>query len=133
VRKIFIDARVNSYWLKTKCVQEREFDIGGFQRPERSKIEIDGLHLGERGQDGSLRFVGTVRTGLSGQLLDAWAERLRELTQAQCPFANLTSRMAPKRSVWLLQQITAKVRYLEFTADGQLRHASVRSIKIADT
>jgi len=65
--------------------------IGGLIHAEGSKLAVDGVLVGERDEDGTLIYVGSVKTGLSGALLAKWGKRLKELKQAKCPFSNLRS------------------------------------------
>ena len=116
-------------WVKTKCNKTARFVIGGLTRPKGSKIEVESLLVGERMPDGQLVYVGAVKAGLSSKLLEKWGKRLTELMQTDCPFTNLTQRSSPKRSVWLRPELIAKVRYLEQTEGGSLRHAVLLKIE----
>jgi bifunctional non-homologous end joining protein LigD len=115
-------------WVKTKCNKTERFVIGGFTRPKGSKIGVESVLIGaRRGTD--LVYVGSLKIGLSNAMLQRWGKRLKELQQEGCSFANLTRRSAPKRSVWLRPQLAARVRYLEVTESGSLRHAALLAIE----
>lgn len=115
-------------WVKSKCTKEGRFIIGGLTRPKGSKIGVESLLVGQR-QGGDLNFVGAVKNGISNALLHKWGKQLKQLERDDCPFTNLTPRSVPKRSVWLRPELQARVRYLEVTQGGHLRHASLLQIE----
>lgn len=114
-------------WLKTKCDQVQDFVIGGLERPKGSQIGVDSFLLGEVQEAGELVYVGSVSAGISTALLRKWGKTLTELEQLNCPFSK-ASTLGSKRAVWLRPELRARVRYLEVTDDGKLRHASLLGI-----
>ncbi len=52
-------------WLKTKCVRQQEFVVGGFTDPEGSRVGLGALLIGYYGADGNLAFAGKVGTGFT--------------------------------------------------------------------
>ena len=111
------EQRRSRKWLKVKVHQEEEFVIGGFTPPRGSRAHIGALLLGAY-RNGSLRFVGKVGTGFTGETLAALARKFRPLVRTRPPFEN------PPRergATWLAPRLVAQIAFQEWTADGKLR------------
>lgn len=118
-------------WLKTKCVQRRDFIVGGFTEPEGSRTGIGSLLLGLWNDAGELVFAGGVGTG-KGFTADYLAEMRRGLStieQRQCPFALPPPPDITKRAHWVRPVLSCEVSFIEFTEDGHVRHPSFRGFK----
>jgi bifunctional non-homologous end joining protein LigD len=107
-------------WQKFKCEAGQELVIGGFTAPRGSRTEFGALLLGY--YDGmSLRYAGKVGTGFDTETLRSIGARLRELTNADSPFAEPSS--IKERSVtWVKPEMVAQVGFTEWTGAGRLRH-----------
>lgn len=57
------------FWLKTKCLQSREFLIGGFTPSTASRKGLGAVLLGVPHEDDKLHFVGKVGTGFTHDTL----------------------------------------------------------------
>src|SRR6185503_20656492 len=55
-------------WLKIKCTKQQEFVIGGYSKPEGSRVGFGALLLGYYDK-GELFYAGRVGTGFSTQSL----------------------------------------------------------------
>lgn len=113
-------------WLKTKCVQRREFVIGGYTDPEGSRVGIGSLLLGLRNDAGELIFAGNVGTGkgFTADYLSEIRRGLATIEQAECPFAQLPPADVVKRAHWVQPVLSCEVSFIEFTEDGHIRHPS---------
>ena len=112
-------------WLKVKVRKEAEFVIGGFTPPEGSRAEFGSLILGLF--DGaSLRYVGRVGTGFTGELLGSLAAKMRPLVTSRSPFDP-----APKvkDATWVRPKLVAQIAFAEWTADGRLRQPAFLGLR----
>lgn len=130
-------------WRKLKLENQQEFAIGGF-RPD-GQSSIDALVVGYF--DGpKLKFAGKVRAGFTPHIRAHLRRDLELLRAAACPFADLpTGRsrwgggITPEEMrdfVWTRPELVAQIRFVEWTADGRLRHPAflgMRSDKTATT
>ena len=123
-------------WLKLKLDQQQEFVVGGY-RP--GNLGVDALLVGVYdGKD--LRFAGKVRAGMNPPVRRALFGVLKPLHAARCPFVDLpTTRVGRWGSgvtaeemtelQWVRPQLVVQIRFVEWTADGQLRHSAFLGIR----
>jgi bifunctional non-homologous end joining protein LigD len=124
-------------WVKLKLERQQEFVIGGY-RPDGS-TGVDALLVGYyEGRD--LRFGGKVRAGLVPHVRRELLNTLKPLEVTECPFVNLpdarSSRWgggisAEQMSVlhWTRPKLVAQIRFVEWTAEGRLRHAAFLGLR----
>jgi bifunctional non-homologous end joining protein LigD len=119
-------------WVKLKLERQQEFVIGGY-RPDGTN-SLDALLVGYA-DDEALRFAGTVRAGLIPHVRRELVAKLKPLQVKECPFADLpdaeTSRWGSgvtaeqmAEMTWVLPQLVTQIRFVEWTAEGRLRHAA---------
>jgi len=124
-------------WVKLKLEEQQEFVIGGY-RPD-GPDSLDALLVGyyERGE---LMFAGKVRAGFIPPVRREVLRKLKPLRVAECPFAKLPddkkSRWGAgitaeemRQMQWTKPQLVAQIRFVEFTADGRLRHAAFLGLR----
>jgi bifunctional non-homologous end joining protein LigD len=97
-----------------------EFVICGFTEGTGARSKSFGsLILGEYDREGKLRYVGGVGTGFSETKLKKLLSLMRPLEVSACPFGK------PPRGklnpTWVKPRLVAEVKYMERTADMQLR------------
>ncbi len=118
-------------WVKLKLDRQQEFVIGGYRPGTHG---IDALVVGYY-EAGALRFAGKVRAGFTPHSRREAFAILKGLHAVACPFADLpstrTSRWGGGLTVeqmaemqWVMPRRVAQIRFVEWTADGHLRHAS---------
>ena len=118
-------------WCKVKLERQQEFVVGGY-RPGR--FGIDALIVGYHEDDG-LRFAAKVRAGFTPHLRREVFERIKRLHVARCPFVDLPSGetvhwgggVTPdqmREMQWVTPNVVAQIRFVEWTADGHLRHSA---------
>jgi bifunctional non-homologous end joining protein LigD len=123
--------RRSGAWIKLKLHHEQEFVIGGYTNPEGSREHFGSLLLGFY-ENGKLKFCGKVGTGFDARLLKKLYSQFQEISQKDCPFANLPelhgSRYSPgltvaemKRCHWLKPQQVGQIKFAEWTRDAKLR------------
>lgn len=117
-------------WRKMRLNRSEEFVIGGYTRGGRT---FDALVLG-RYEGDRLVYVARTRVGFTPGSRDRLMEKLRRLEIPACPFVNLPEARSGrwgegltaekmKECVWVRPELVAEVEFVEWTADGHLRHA----------
>ncbi|HUD00239.1 MAG TPA: DNA ligase D, partial [Candidatus Polarisedimenticolaceae bacterium] len=116
-------------WVKTKCVQNQEFVIGGFTDPAGSRAGLGALLVGIHDERGRLVYAGKVGTGFSRQSLSELRRRLDPLVSQLSPFVN-PPRGAEARGVhWVKPELIGAVSFAEWTSDNMLRHPSFQGLR----
>jgi bifunctional non-homologous end joining protein LigD len=127
----------SSDWLKLKLERAQEFVIGGY-RPDGSN-GVDALLVGYyEGRD--LRFAGKVRAGFVPHVRREVLGRLKPLRVKVCPFLNLRDSKTPRWGggitedqmgdfQWARPELVAQIRFVEWTAEGRLRHAAFLGLR----
>jgi bifunctional non-homologous end joining protein LigD len=118
-------------WVKFKLERQQEFVVGGY-RPGPHGVDalLVGVYHGRR-----LMFAGKVRAGFTPHLRREVFARLRGFEAERCPFANLPtlrrsrwgSGVPPeemKEMQWVQPAVVAQIRFVEWTAEQQLRHSA---------
>jgi DNA ligase D-like protein (predicted ligase) len=123
-------------WLKLKLDKQQEFVVGGY-RPGPNGI--DALLVGFfEGKD--LRFAGKVRAGFTPHVRREVFAAVQPLHTARCPFVDLPNSQPSrwgggvtaeqmKEMRWLTPRLVAQVRFVEWTSDSHLRHASFLGLR----
>lgn len=133
----------SSDWQKLKLENQQEFVIGGFRPDGRS---IDALVVGYY-EGKQLRFAAKVRAGFTPHIREQLRDRLELLRVPRCPFGDLptTGRSRwgggipaedMREFAWTRPELVAQIRFVEWTAEGRLRHAAflgLRSDKTASS
>jgi DNA ligase D-like protein (predicted ligase) len=123
-------------WVKLKLDKQQEFVVGGY-RPGPHGVDalLVGYYAARR-----LHFAGKVRAGFTPHLRREVAAALTPLHVSTCPFADLPNSatshwgggVTAEQMVemqWLKPKVVAQVRFVEWTADGHLRHAAFLGIR----
>jgi len=127
----------SSDWLKLKLEHQQEFVVGGY-RPDGTN-GVDALLVGYY-EGKELRFAGKVRAGMVPHTRRELASKLKPLRITDCPFSNLpdsdtgrwgggvtADQMA--EMTWVRPQLVVQIRFVEWTAEGRLRHASFLGLR----
>jgi bifunctional non-homologous end joining protein LigD len=123
-------------WLKLKLENQQEFVIGGFRPNGRS---IDALVIGYY-EGKQLKFAGKVRAGFTPHIRDQLRSRLELLRAPKCPFADLPTASRSRWGggipaeemrafIWTRPELVAQIRFVEWTAEGRLRHAAFLGLR----
>jgi len=123
-------------WVKVKFSPQQEFVVGGFKPND---ADFDSLLVGYY-DDGKLRFAGKVRAGFTPHLRRTVFERIGPLRTRRCPFMNLPSGKtshwgegvtADEMGTWQWVKPTqvVEVSFVEWTRDGNLRHAAFVGVR----
>jgi bifunctional non-homologous end joining protein LigD len=121
----------SSTWLKSKCLHEQEFVIGGWTLPGKGKTGGPGLGallLGFYDENKRLIYAGRTGTGFSQSTSAALRKQLESIPEARTPFTALP---AGTRSgvQWVTPTLVAQVRFATWTAEDQLRQAAFLGIR----
>lgn len=112
----YLPGRRSEAWCKVKCKRRREFVVGGWMEGRGSRTgSLGSLALGVW-DEGRLRFVGMVGSGLSAKDVDAFARA--DLHRPTSPFDGPT----PPGVRFIEPVLVAEVTFSEVTAAGTLRH-----------
>ena len=117
-------------WQKLKLELEQEFVVGGY-RPGNNGMDalLVGYYSGSR-----LMFAGKVRAGFVPHARRQLTAKLKPLHTERCLFMNLPD-TKPSRwgggvtleqmreMQWVKPQLVVQIRFVEWTAEGRLRHA----------
>jgi len=114
-------------WLKSKCIKEQEFVIGGYTEQPAHPGVLGALLIGYYEKD-TLRFGGKVGTGFTLQEGRALLENLRQRTVKNSPFGSLPTD-ARRGARFVTPELVAHINFGEWTPDGKLRHASFQGLR----
>lgn len=123
-------------WVKLKLDKQQEFVVGGY-RPGTHGVDalLVGYYEGK-----ALKFAGKVRAGFTPHVRRDVFQQLKALRQATCPFADLPNSQTSHwgggvtaeemdEMQWLEPKLVAQIRFVEWTADGHLRHAAFLGLR----
>jgi ATP-dependent DNA ligase len=110
--------------------------VGGYRPGTHG---VDALIVGYY-EDGRLRYAGKVRAGFTPHVRRDVFEALKPLHAAKCPFIDLPSSKTSHWGAgitademiemqWLKPKLVAQIRFVEWTAEGHLRHAAFLGLR----
>ncbi len=113
-------------WLKIKIRREQEVVVVGYEPGKGSRSALGSLILGVH-EDGQLRYVGEVGSGLTDRMVRQLKRELDEHALEAAPVAD-----APriKGAVWSEPRLVVRVEFSEWTSDGYLRQAAFKGVDI---
>jgi bifunctional non-homologous end joining protein LigD len=126
----------NNAWVKLKLDRQQEFVVGGY-RPGPHGIDtlLVGYYEGK-----NLKFAGKVRAGFTPHLRRDVYAKVKPLASERCPFVDLPNSRASHwgggvtaeqmhEMQWLTPKVVAQIRFVEWTAEEHLRHASFLGLR----
>ena len=123
-------------WTKMRVELAQELVIGGYTPGTRGfDAVLVGFYRGDQ-----LHFCASVRTGFVPASRRAVHAQLAPLVDEVCPFGNLPEASAGrwgqgltaakmKNCIWLRPEAVAQSRFLEWTPNDHLRHASFVALR----
>jgi len=121
------EPRRSKHWLKMKCESSQEFVVGGFTDPQGSRVGLGALLVGYYA-DEDLVFAGKLGTGFDTRLLLDLRSRLDAIEIPQSPFTRATG-LPRVRAHWVRPEVVVQAAFLEWTANGKLRHPRLLGIR----
>ena len=114
-------------WLKSKCVLQQEFVVGGFTPLSTGGHGIGALLLGYY-KDGDLIYAGRTGTGFNQKTHKLLRDRLDSLRQTGTPFRSVPAE-AKKEAVWVKPAMVVEVRFANWTSDNLVRQAAFLGLR----
>lgn len=132
----YVPGTRTNHWLKFRTDRQQEFVIGGYRPGDHG---IDALLVGYY-ERRTLKFAAKVRAGFTPRLRRDVCDRLRKIPTSTCPFTDLPNSKASRwgggitadqmhEMQWVKPVLLAQVRFVEWTADGHLRHAAFLGLR----
>ena len=114
-------------WLKSKCLREQEFAVGGYTYSSDGQDRIGSLLLGYY-QDGRLVYAGRTGTGFTQKTRRTLKDQLQHLEMEKMPFERLPA-AARRGAIWVKPELVAQVRFATWTADNLVRQAAFLGLR----
>jgi bifunctional non-homologous end joining protein LigD len=108
-------------WLKSKCIKQEEFVIGGFTRQKGSGKGLGALLVGQFGENGKLVYAGKVGTGFSEKTSAELQSRLEPIVVENSPFESVDPEDS-SGAIWVTPELVAQIKFGERTKTNRLRH-----------
>jgi bifunctional non-homologous end joining protein LigD len=108
-------------WVKVKCTRRQEFVIVGWKASASRGRPFASLLLAQH-EDGTLVHKGNVGTGFDTDTMADLARQMKPLARKTPPVE--VARAAARGVTWLTPKLVAEIAFAEFTAEGNVRHAS---------
>lgn len=120
-----IDAPYRSFrtkaWMKVKCTRRQEFVVIGWKKSSAKGRPFASLLLAQHEGD-TLVYKGNVGTGFTMDAMDDLAAKMKRLERKTPPAE--VDKASARGVTWLTPKLVAEIAFAEFTADGNVRHAS---------
>lgn len=113
-------------WVKVKCTRRQEFVIIGWKASSARARPFASLLLAQH-EKGELVYKGNVGTGFSADELGELAAKLKRLERKTPPAE--VDRASSRSVTWVTPKLVAEIAFAEFTADGNVRHASFLGLR----
>jgi len=114
----------SSDWLKIKNFRTLVAIIGGFIYENRA---VRSLLLGTF-QGHEFIYLGRAGSGLSQETASLLYEKLDKIRTSQCPFTHPPKISKNFHFCWVKPSIEVKVKYMEFSDDGLIRHPVIKEL-----
>jgi bifunctional non-homologous end joining protein LigD len=130
LKSAYEPGRRSGAWRKMRINKGQEFVIGGYTvGPKTFDAVVFGYYEGEK-----LLYAGRTRNGFTPILRQQLQKRFRELTTADCPFANLPEQRSGRWGLgltaekmkdcrWVRPVLVGQFEFVEWTPDEHLRHS----------
>ncbi|WP_163571509.1 non-homologous end-joining DNA ligase [Fodinicola feengrottensis] len=133
LRSPYVPAARSRDWIKVKSLRTQECVVGGWASGEKTRTgQIGSLLLGIP-ENGQLRYVGRVGSGVAGATLDKLTALLTPLVTDASPFHESPPRRDARTLVWCAPEVVVEVAYANWTTSGVLWHPRLRGIRYDKT
>jgi bifunctional non-homologous end joining protein LigD len=117
----------SNVWLKSKCVLQQEFVVGGFTPLSTGGHGVGSLLLGYYSH-GDLIYAGRAGTGFTRKTHELLRNRLDTLRQAKAPFHNPPAD-AKTDAIWVEPTTVIEARFATWTHDNLVRQAAFLGLR----
>lgn len=125
----YLPGRRTPAWVKSKFVRDQAVVVGGWRHGEGGRARLGALLMGVPAEDGSLRFVGRVGSGLTEHGIDVLLRRFAELAGDVNPFGSTLPAPEHRGAIFLRPELVGEVRYTDWTIDNRLRAPVWRGLR----
>ncbi|MGB6609055.1 MAG: DNA ligase D, partial [Acidobacteriaceae bacterium] len=115
------------FWLKSKCVLQQEFVVGGFTPLSTGGHGVGSLLLGYY-RDGDLIYAGRTGTGFTRKTHEMLRDRLDALRQAKSAF-HVVPADAKRDVIWVKPSTVIEARFAAWTSDHLVRQAAFLGLR----
>ena len=115
-------------WVKSKCLHEQEFVIGGWVDLSNGERGIGSLLLGYYDDAGKLIYAGKSGTGFTQKTHRMLRDKVEAIEQHTTPFAKVPGE-ARRGAHWVAPELVAQIRFATWTAEQQLRQAAFLGLR----
>ena len=117
----------NGDWLKSKCLHEQEFVIGGFTLSSDGPDRVGSLLIGYY-RDGQFIYAGRTGTGFTQRMRRDLRAQVTPLETKSSPFRTVPSE-ARRGALWIRPELVAQVRFATWTAEDLVRQAAFLGLR----
>ena len=115
-------------WLKSKCLFEQEFVVGGFVDLANGTRGVGSLLLGYYDDADKLVYAGRTGTGFTHKTHTLLRDMLDPMEQKTMPFAAISAE-GRRGARWVSPNRVVQVRFATWTAEQQVRQASYQGLR----
>jgi len=115
-------------WVKTKCSNNQEFVVAGYEPSEKKRRAIRSLLLGYYDKH-KLRYAGRVGTGWNESKERDLMQRLEPLAADKPPFGEIPPEERHRNVRWVQPKLVVEIDFRGWTRDALLRQASFQGVR----
>lgn len=115
-------------WVKTKCSNNQEFVVAGYEPSEKKRRAIRSLLLGYYDKH-KLRYAGRVGTGWNESKERDLTQRLEPLAADKPPFGEIPPEERRRNVRWVQPKLVVEIDFRGWTRDALLRQASFQGVR----
>ncbi len=114
-------------WMNAIQGKKNEFRaiICGYANQYCGTEKFSSLVLGIY-ENKKLRYIGNVSAGFDRKIIEQVYNRVKPLITLESPFEN---KLSSSNTIWIHPKITCKVKFLEWTKDGMMRHPIFQKLR----